>query len=178
MLNLAAVSLSVKHPGAVPVLGAILAMIGEPEAPAAIKHEIVGSAERATIASIIKNGERPRSEIEAFDATTAVVDGLVPGIQPTIALMPLEAAVIADVERTIGAERRSVGPPARGSHDALRAIETHLRDRSTGDLYQQHPPIGEGHRALGKAKALRHKGAFPPIHLCFHESSPPKNSAP
>ena len=77
--------------------------------------------------------------------------------------MPFEAAVIADVERAIEAERRSVGAPRQSSHDALRAIETHLRDRATGDLYQQHPPIGEGHRALGKAKALRHKGDFPPI---------------
>ena len=143
-------------------------MIGEPEAPGAIEHQVVRSAERATLAGVVENGEFPRGEIEALDAATAVVGGLVPGIEPSVPLMPLKAAVITDVEGAIGAERRTIGASARGRHDALRAIGGHLRDRAPGNLHQQHPPIGQGYGALGKAKALRDEGAFPPVVLCFH----------
>ena len=130
------------------------AVIGEPEAAMGIEDEIVRGPQRAAIAVGVQVGDRAGREVDALDAPADVVGR----VEPTWEHQTTEidrreaAAVVAQVQRAVGADGRTVGPTDDLRHRLLGAVGMDSRDARPEHLHQDHTAVRHGDRALGKSQ--------------------------
>src|SRR5690606_108602 len=113
-----AVGAGVVDAAAVEVAGPGLAEVGEPEAPVGVEDDVVRPAQAVLADAIVEDVDAARIEVDALDPATAVVGRLEGGHPDAGMVAPLEAAVVADVAGTVGADRCSVGTAAGAGDDA------------------------------------------------------------
>src|SRR5260370_1154926 len=85
----------------------LLAKVGEPEPAMRIEHDVVGSAQRHTVAMRVKRLHFAVSEIYPLNAAPRIVRGLACGPREAVVRTPAEAAVVADIATSIGTYRRA-----------------------------------------------------------------------
>ena len=78
-----------------------LAEIGEVESAAAVENDVVRPLQRVVAATIVKTAKLAGLEIDPFDASAGIVCGRPRRAQHARLLAPLEAAVVADIERSV-----------------------------------------------------------------------------
>ena len=101
----------------------------------------------------------------ALDAPAGVVVGLVAGAQSAVVLArPVEAAVVADVDRAVGADGRAVRAAAQLGDHAGAAVGRDPRERATGDLHQHDRAVVHGDRAF---RELQPRGDLANAHSCL-----------
>jgi len=131
----------------------VVAEIGEPQAAGPVEHEVVGRAQRMVAAAVVEPVDLAGRQIDALDAAAGVVGGDPGGDGDALALDPGGAAVVADVDRAVGADRRAVGPAAEVGDDLGPAVPA-SRQGLALDLDDDHRAIGHGDRAFREAEAL------------------------
>src|SRR5262249_54573562 len=165
----------VEDAGAIPVALAQLAVIGEPEAAGRVEDDVVRAAERPAVAGGVDVLDLAGVEIDPLDPTARVVVRLVARDGETGEIVPLEAAVVADVDLAVGADRRAVRSAARPRDDARPAVRRDARERPAPDLDHEHAIVGQRDRALGEletARDLPHLGhPTPPPPLQPHSTA-------
>src|SRR5690606_8413758 len=131
-LDQAAVGLGVPNAAAVPVAGARLAQVAEPEAAMRIEHDVVRAAELHVAGAAIEDLHRAGLQVDALDAAAAIVLGLKD--RPALArlLVPFEAAIVADIAFAVGTDGGTVRPAAGCRDHLLRAVRQHPRQRAGG----------------------------------------------
>src|ERR1700760_833620 len=90
-----------------------LAVIGEPETSRVVEHQIIRPLKRLAIAFAVESCEPSRVQVEALDRAAAIVVRFMTGNVGARCLVPLKAAVVADVERVIRSDCESVRSTAR-----------------------------------------------------------------
>ena len=149
-----AVGRAVVHAGLVLVTSAGLAEIGEVEAALVVEHDVVRPAQRVAAALRVDVLDRPGVDVDALDAAADVVGRLRAGGDDAVELVPLEAAVVADVDLAVGSDRGAVGAAARRGDARDGAVRAHRRQRPGLDLDDEHPPVLEPDRPLRELQAL------------------------
>src|SRR5690606_11402080 len=124
------------------------AVVGEPEAAARVEHEVVRAAQRATVALGVEVLDLAGLEVDALDAPADVRRRLVARHDETIDVVPLEAAVVADVELAVGPERGPVRATADLGHDARFPVGRDACDGAAPDLGQDDAAVRHPDRAL------------------------------
>ena len=76
------------------------------------------------------------------------------GDQQAVLIGPFEAAVVADVNRPVRADRRAVGPAAGFRHNFAPAIGQDPGKASALNFDHQQRAIAHGDRPFGKAKSF------------------------
>src|SRR6185369_15090490 len=94
-------------------------------------------------------------EVDALDAPAAVVAGLVARNGEPAHVVPLEAAVVADVDLAVGADGRAVRTTARVGDHRERPVGRDARQRAAADLDDEDAAVGQRDRALGELQAAR-----------------------
>src|SRR6185295_11791020 len=106
--------------------------------------------------------------IDALNAPADVVRRLRSGKRHAEELLPLEAAVVADIHFAIGADGGAVGSTAGVGHDVNLSVRRDATERAALDLDEQHTAIGHGNRAFGELQAtgdlteVRHRDTLQP----------------
>src|SRR5579863_666378 len=67
----------------------------------------------------------------------------------------VEATIVADIERAVGADRGSIRPAAGPRDDLLAPALPAARDRAGPDLHDQYGPVSHHDRPFWRAKLLR-----------------------
>ena len=135
------------------VTGETLADVGEPETARAIEDDVIRTAEPLAVERIVDTLEAARGEIDALDAARRVVGSSAQRKAYAVHVAPLESAVVADVDRTLGSERRAVRPAAEiGDHFAPSVPDA--RQRTASDLDQHDGAVGQRDRAFGKLQTF------------------------
>src|SRR5690606_28759829 len=101
-----------------------------------IEHEIVGAAQMMAGAFLVQDLDRPRQRIDPFDPSIGIIDGWMVGPRKFSLILPKEAAIVADIEKTIRAHSEAVGSPARFGEDFHAAARRPLGDRPAPDLHE------------------------------------------
>ena len=87
-----------------------LAVIGEPHAAVGVEHDVVRAHERMTVALAVEHLHLAGREIDALDAATGVVGGLLRvGDLEAHHLDERPAAAVAHVDGAVGTDRDPVG---------------------------------------------------------------------
>jgi hypothetical protein len=120
-----------------------------------VEDDVVRPAQLHVAGPGVEHLDRAGLEVDALDAAAAIVLGLQD--RPALArfLVPLEAAIVADVALAVGSDGGPVRPAARRRDDLLRAVRHHPRQGAGGDLDQHHRPVGHGHGPLGELQVAR-----------------------
>src|SRR3989454_131892 len=150
-----AVGARVEDAGAVAVALAHLAVVGEPEAAARVEDDVVRAAERPPVARGVEVLDLAGGEVDALDAAARVVVRLVPRHEEPAHLVPLEAAVVADVDQPVGADGGPVRPAAGLRDDGLLPVPRDAGQRAALDLDHQHAAVVEGDGPFGELEAAR-----------------------
>src|SRR5262249_25512520 len=87
---------------------------------------------------------------DALDAPARIIVRLVAGKQQPADVVPLEPAVVADINRTVGSKRRTIRTAAKRRDDFRLALPPHSRERSPRDLDQDHAAVRHRDRTFGK----------------------------
>src|SRR5678815_1713795 len=94
-----------------------LAQIREPEPASAIEHDIVRTAEPLAVERFVDALEATSGKIDALDAAGHVVRRAAHRHEKSTHLAPLEAAVVAHVDRTVRSDRCAVRAAAEVGND-------------------------------------------------------------
>src|SRR5438046_1337775 len=147
----------VGDPRAIPVGVADLAGSGEPEAAGRIEADVVRPAGRPAVARGVDVLDAPGGQVDPLDAPADVVLRLIPGHGEPAEVVPLEAAVVADVDPAVRADGGAVRSTARARDDAHAPIGTDPRERAALDLDQNDAPVRHRERSLGELEAARRR---------------------
>src|SRR5205823_378082 len=150
-----AVGARVEDAGAVAIALAHLAVVGEPEAASRVEDDVVRAAERPPVARPVEVLDLAGREGDALDAAARVVVRLVPRHEEPAHLVPLEAAVVADVDQPVGADGGPVRPAAGLRDDGLLPVPRDAGQRAALDLDHQHAAVVEGDGPFGELEAAR-----------------------
>src|SRR5262249_60396886 len=124
--------------GAIAVALAHLAEVGEPEAAGGVEDEVVRALERMLAALRVERLDLAGAHVDALDAAAAVTRGLFTRQHQPADVVPLEAAVVGDVDGAVRPDRRAVRPAAALGDDLLAAVRMDTRQRAGPDLHPQH----------------------------------------
>ena len=108
-MQMRAVRLRVVQAAVIALAREALAEVREPEPAAAIEHDVVRTAEPFAVERLVEALEAAGREIDALDAAGRVVSGRAQRQAQAVRYAPLEAAVVAHVDRAVrpDAPRRS-----------------------------------------------------------------------
>jgi len=137
------------------VVRMMLAEIGEPETAIGIEDDVVRPRQRLPVAAIVQPLDPAGGKIDALDAAAAVIGGGIARDQhPGVGAAPFEAAVVADVQRAVGADRGTVGAAAGRRHHRRAAVGIDAADPSGGDLDDDHRAVAHPYRPFGKCQSV------------------------
>src|SRR5690606_3645825 len=157
LLDARAVDGGVADAAAVPVAMARLARVGEPDAAGGVDHQVVGPADVAPVYPVVQDFDLAGLDIDAFDASGAVVLRRAAGDPAAILALPeSEAAVVGDVAIPVGPHRRAIGAAAQFGHDVLAAVRENARQGLAPDLHHQQAAIAHPHRTFRKPQIFSH----------------------
>ena len=105
------------------------------------------------VARRVQDLDASRLEVDALDAASGIGRRLVAGDGEAGDLVPLEPAVVADVDGAVGTDGRAVRSAAGLGHHLDAPAGFDPGEGSTLDLDQQHAAIGHGDGALRKLEA-------------------------
>ena len=131
-------------------------MVGEPEATVCVEHEVVRGTQRATIAVRVQVGDRASREVDTLDATTDV-GGRIEGTwqQQAAEVDRCEAtAVVAEVQRAVGADGSTIGATHDVGNRLLGAVGVHAGDAWSEHLDEDHAAVGHGDGSLGETQSV------------------------
>ena len=155
-LDAAAVGLGIVNGATVDFARTALAKVGEVEAAMRIEDDVVGALERKAGARGVQRLDCAGRQIDALDAAARIVVGLPGGDQTYLRqFMPVEAAVVANVDFAVRSDRRAVGSAGVLRNRRLGTVGRDARQPRRLDLHDQHRAVGQGHRPLRKAQAAR-----------------------
>src|SRR5438132_4746586 len=135
-----AVGLRVVQAAAVDVAGPLLAEVGEPEAAGRVEHDVVRTAQPVPVAFRVEPGDGARARVDALDPAALEIGWLVAAGREIHrdgdagALAPEEAAVVAHVDRAVGADGSAVGPTSEVGDDFDVALGADAGERAPLDL--------------------------------------------
>ena len=153
--DLRAVGLGVIERAELAALRRRTAVIGEPEAAGLVEDDVVGSDQPAAVARVVQGGEGAGRKVDPLDHAALV--GRRRGARDVhpVQLLELEgAAVVADIDRAVGPDRRAVRPAADLGDDAGLAVGRDPGERLAFDLHQHHRAVGHGDGAFRELKAF------------------------
>src|SRR5205823_5371160 len=103
--------------------------------------EVVRATQPMAVALGVEHLDLAGLQVDPLDAAAAVVLRLVAGNQQTVDLVPLETAIVTDVDLSVRPDRRAVWTAAGlGDHLDL-AVRRHARQRAAFDLDQDHAAV-------------------------------------
>ena len=153
---MAAVGLAVKYSDNVMAARGkvLLAMIGEPEAAMRVEHDVVRPAQGAAmIAALVQHLHRAGLDIDPLDPPAAIIRSDSVGCKHAVTAHPVEPAIVAAIELSVGPHRQAVRAAARFGDRLRGAIRLHPRDAARLDLDQDDAAILHRHGSLGKAQS-------------------------
>src|SRR4029450_12387937 len=100
------------------------------------------------VARRVEVGDLSGLQVDTLDAAADVVFGLVPRHDDAAHVVPLEAAVVADVACAVGPDGRTVRPAAALADDGDLAVRRDSRQRAASNLDEQHAAVGHGDGSL------------------------------
>ena len=104
-------------------------------------------------------------QVHALDAPARIVARLRDRPKAAVDLSGVfEAAVVADVDRAIRSDGRTVGPAAQLRHHVDAPVGRDATERAARDLHQQHRAVVHGDRAFGELQAA---GDVANLHACL-----------
>src|ERR1700749_4253334 len=104
------------------VAGAALAEVGEPQPALLVEHEVVRTAQAVLATPGHDSFDLAALQIDALDRAALIVLRLRPRHDHVAGRNPGEAAIVADVDLAVGAERRAVRPAGDLRHHFLAAV--------------------------------------------------------
>ena len=131
-----------------------LAEIGEIKPALAVEDDVVRRRQFVPAALAVEDAGLAGARIDPLDIAALVILGR-PGRQKP-ALGIFVAAIVAQIERAVGAAREPVRPAARRPDRRFAAVRRDAGDRAAGDLAQDDRAVGHRHRPLGKPQPRRH----------------------
>src|SRR5690606_1802193 len=131
-----------------------LAQIGEPETAGLVEDDIVRAVERNTVALGIELLDLAGLEVHTLDTSARIILRDIARKEKPVAIMPLEAAIVADVAGAIGANGRAVRTAAGLRDDLLLSVRRNARQRSPRNFDKQDASIRHGNRTFGKLQPV------------------------
>ena len=107
-------------------------------------------------AMVVQHGHRTGLRVHAFDASAGVIGRHAGRAQHVHLGPPQEAAVVADVERSVRTDRQPVRSAAGMRDHRHCPVRGDAADRLALDLHQHHRAVPHRHRPLRKAQPRRH----------------------
>src|SRR5688572_33400762 len=107
-MQLGAVRPCVEQAAVIAVTREALADVREPEAAAAIEHDVVRAAEPFAVERLVDALVTTRAQVDALDAPRGVVSGCPLRHAQSVHIPPLQPAVVANVDGTVRSDRRAV----------------------------------------------------------------------
>src|SRR5262249_41995245 len=156
--DLRAVGERVVKPAMVAIATPPFAKVGEVEAAPTVEYQVVRRRQFVAVALAIENARLAAAWINALDISALVILGR-PGREKP-ALRVFVAAIVADINSTIGAAGDPVRPAAWRPDRSLRTVGRDPGDRTAGDLAQDHRAVGHRHRPLREPQPRRHDPNF------------------
>ena len=130
-------------------------MIGKPHAAVRIKHNVVGAAQLVTIAFGVQVFQLACFHIKSLNASTDVVglDKRARKREPQKVDFTKRAAVVANVQTAIWAERNTVWATRHIGNLFLCAVGLYSRDALSKHLDQNHTAIGHCDWSFGETES-------------------------
>jgi hypothetical protein len=138
------------------------AVIGEIETAMAVHHQIVRRPQRPAVALGVQIGDGAVVRIDPLDPTASVL----PGHEGAREHHPAELgrgetpAVVAQVDRTVGTDRRSVGTALDLGDRRLGPVGRHPREPRPEHLDEHDRSVGHRDRPFRKPQAIGDLGEF------------------
>ena len=128
-----------------------------------------------TVAVGVEVGDGARGEVDALDAATDVPLGVERSGQQQLAQVDRReaAAVVAQVQRTVGTDGGTIGPADDLGDRLLRAVGVHTRDPRPEHLDQDDGAVGHRDGAFGETQSGRDLGELGHGGNCGSVTSPP-----
>ena len=124
--------------------------IGEPKATLLVENNIIGAAQRIAAYFRIQHLDLAGRQINALNAPARIVFGNITGKQQAVHIVPFKAAIIANIDRAIGANGRAVRPAAGFGNHFDFSVRGDTAQRAARNLNQYDRAIGHGNRPFGK----------------------------
>src|SRR5262249_24392695 len=128
LADLAAVGFRVVDAATIDLAFAPLAVHGEVEAAITIEDQVVRSVQQPAVAAVVHGLHTTCAQVHALDASALVVGARATGAQQAALARPLEAAVVADIDRTVRTDGGAIGAAAGVRDLFLRAIGMDARE--------------------------------------------------
>jgi hypothetical protein len=136
------------------------AVVGEVEPAVTVHHQIVRRSQRPAVAFGVQVGDGAVMRIDALDPTAAVLLGHERAREHHPAELGRREtpAVVAQVDRTVGPDGRTVGTALDLGDRRLRSVGGHACEPRPEHLDEHDRSVGHRDRSLGKAETGRDLG--------------------
>jgi hypothetical protein len=128
-----------------------LAEIGEVEAAVTVKYEVIGPVELQAVAGFIKALDLAGFQVDTLDPPSRLVMGPIARNEQATILVPLEPAIIGDIDRAIRTQCGTVGTATELRDDFRLSVPDTCQCLSC-DLHQHDTAISHGDRPFGKSQ--------------------------
>ncbi len=130
-----------------------LAEVGEIEAALSVEHDVVRRRQFVAVALAVEDARFPGLWVDALDRAVLVV-GRRAGRHPARRSVIGAAAIVANVERAVGAGGDTVGAAAGLADLALAAVRHDAGDLAAGNLAEDHRTVCHPYRPFGKPQTI------------------------